>query len=216
MAYSYFAYGITTKLLKENTKSSNQEIQNLIVFSEENLLENELDLIYNMDGKSEKNESIKGIYHHLLTLKNTNLEEIKANKEDALHVLYDKTHKDYIIDNKLKGYRYGSKKIKIFLGILSATEDNKKRLQERYNISINSNIILVFGTGSVRIEDEEDLFIRAKKYGSNNENISYIYDIFANPFTDETFKIACDLIDNSFMKIDSIKPKEKELVLTQN
>ena len=210
---------VINRLLKDNTISSNQKIQNLIVFNEENLLDNELDLIFNTAGKSEKDESIKGIYHHLLTLKNTNLEEIKANMDDAFHVLYGKgaygkAYDEYIIGNKLKGYRYGSKKIKIFLGILSATEENKKRLQERYNTDINSNILLVFGAGSVRMEDEQELFARMKKYGLNNsENILYIYDLFANPFTDETFKIACDLIDNSFIKIDDIKPKEKELVL---
>ena len=203
------------ELLDEATLINSQEIQNLIVFSEENLLDKEIDIIYS---KGDKKEAIKGIYHHLLTLKSVNLDELKANKEDSFHELYNlrNIHECYIIDNKLKCYRYGPKKIKIYLGILSATEENKKRLQEKYNTSVNCNLLLVFGAGSVKLEDEKDLDIRAKKYGMNNsENISRIYDIFAKPFTDESFEIACKLIETGFIKIDSIKPQEnnKEFII---
>ena len=46
------------------------------------------------------------------------------------------------------------------------------------------------------IENEQELYGRIKKYGINNKDrLSEIYDIFANPFTNETFKKACDLID---------------------
>ncbi len=205
---------IITRIINENTLSSNQEIQNLIVLSEESLLENEKEAVYNGKRHGDKNEAIKSIYNHLLALKISDINNIKANKEDAFHELLHNSGEELVIDNKIKLYRYGARKIKIGLAIISATEENKKKLQEKYNTGVNSNILLVFGAGSVMVETEPELYSRIKKYCLNNsERLIEIYDIFANPFTDETFEIACDLIDNSFIKIDDIKPKEKELVL---
>ena len=114
-------------------------------------------------------------------------------------------HSAYSIGNKLKGYRYGARKTKIGVFILSVCAENQEKLQEIYKTNINTNAILVYGMGNVTIERECDLMTRLKKQGLEyQDQILYIYDIFANPFTDETLEEAKKLINNGLLTVQNI------------
>lgn len=205
---------IVLKFIEENTIISNNEMQNYIVFSEETLLENEKQIIYNSKTHENKDTAIKSVYNHLLTLKNTNIYDIQANKDNAFHILMIGNSQQYIIDDKLKCYRYGSKKTKIAFIKLGILKENQIKLQEIYNTNINSNVLLVFGIGNVLTENEQELYERIRKYSIiNKDKLVEIYNIFSNPFNEETLKIACDLINNGIKEIDKLNIKNKELVL---
>ncbi len=204
------------KILDTNYLVSKEEINNYIVFSENNLLKDEIELIYNTKTHENKDAIVKNIYNQLQILKKISIEDIKNSIEDSFHELQPGS-KPYIIEDKIKGYRYGAKKIKFGIAILSVKEENLKKLQEIYNTKINNNVVLVFGAGIVTLENETDLYDRIKKYGMDNkQKLLEIYDIFSNPFTNETFKKACELIDKGLSMIDSIKPDDKkELILIE-
>ena len=197
-----------SKIIEESIVKNNT-IENLIIFSEEDLLAKDKKIVNDAKyGDKDKDEAIKGINTHLVTLQNTSIDALKASKDNAFHELWIKEKKEFIINDRLKWYRYGARKIKVILASLSVTEENNKRLEQKYGMNIN-NIVLIFGTGSVIIEDEQEMYSRIKKYGFDNaDKLSEIYDIFANPFTDETFKTACDLIDNSFDQLNGFNNKK--------
>ena len=75
--------------------------------------------------------------------------------------------------------------------------------------------MLIIGLGNVETEVEEDFYERVKKYAADNKNkLLEIHDIFANPFTNETFHKAIELIDSGMCTIEGFaatteKQKEK-------
>lgn len=207
------------KILEESYLISKTDIENYIVFSEKDLLKNEVESVYNAKTHEDKDAIVKSIYNQLQTLKSISIEDIKNNIENAFHELMVSS-KPYVIDDKIKCYRYGARKTKVGLAVLSVAEENQKKLCEIYKTKINNNVLLIFGTGSVLLDEEDDLYDRIKKYSMDNkQKLLEIYDIFSTPFNDETFKKACELINNGFISIDSIKPienKEKIIKKVEN
>ena len=194
-----------SNILNNNYLKETNILQNYIIFIAPELISEETNRVLNSETTDSKSSIIKSIQNHLLTLQNHNLNEIKSNKSDAFHELMT-THRNLFIIDKLKGYRYGARKTKIGVFVLSVNQENQTKLQEIYKTDINANAILVFGMGSVVSEKECDLMTRIKKYGFDNEDkIMHINKIFSEPFTSETLKEACCLINDGLLAIQNMK-----------
>ena len=193
-----------SNILNNNYLKETNILQNYIIFTTPELISEETNRVLNSEATDSKSSIIKSIQNHLLTLQNHNLNEIKSNKSDAFHELMT-THRNLFVIDKLKGYRYGARKTKIGVFILSVNQENQNKLQEIYKTDINANAILVFGMGSVVSEKECDLMTRIKKYGFDNEDkIMHINNIFSEPFTSGTLKEACDLINEGLLSIQNM------------
>ena len=190
-------------VLNDKYLKKTNTMQNFIIFASDNLVSEEVSRIYDSKCDQNKLPIIKSLQNHLQTLQRHDLNQIKANKSDAFHELM-MNHKVYTIANSLKGYRYGARKAKIGLCLLSVSQGNQDKLQEIYKQPIN-NVILVFGMGNVMTEKEDDLMNRMKKQGLDMENeITRISNIFAKSFTDETLAEAKKLINDGILTIDSL------------
>ena len=201
-------------LLQKNNENSNTNFQNLIVLANKNLIDSELNNIMNARISENKEDIIKSIYYHLKKLQTNTIDELRCNISDAFHEFKTGSSEPYIIEDKLKAYRFGQKKVKIGLFSLSVHKDNQKKLQEMFNTKFNSNIFLIFGMSSIFVEEENSLYERMRKNAeANKKQLLEIYDIFANKFTNETFKKACALINNGIIQINNLEKKEKELDL---
>ena len=203
--------GIISIIQKIINPENNINITNHIVFSEEDLLDNEFIKINN-SSVGNKEAIISNIYTQLNKLQNEYLGTIKSNVPDSFHTIkYGNQYgQDLELDGKLKLYRFGPKKTKIGFTILSVHPNNQAKLNEMYKTDNKSNVVLVFGVGSIDYEPELDIYDRFAKYAlRNKDTLVYIYDIFNNEFTNETFKVACDLIDNGIVNIKNENNKTK-------
>ncbi|MBR3523155.1 MAG: hypothetical protein IKN87_00505 [Bacilli bacterium] len=191
---------LNDKYLKETNKTSN-----FIIFPSNDLVSNESNRVFESKSFEDKERVIKGFKNHLITLVYHDINEIRSNKSNAFHELKTEKRESYTLDDKLKGYRFGPRKTKVGLFIISVDKDNQEKLKEIYKTNINANVILVFGLGNVNLEKEFDMYNRIIKFGNQNkEIILHINDIFANPFTEDTLKEARNLIDNGFLAIDQL------------
>lgn len=198
------------KLINENIFSKylidTNSTENILLFPTESLINDEISKdIYTNNFKS---SSVKnGLYQQLNILQTVNYQTIKSNITDAYHELLENNSQPYMVAGKLKGYRFGANHAKIGLFLLSVCEENKKILQDNYNLGNNGKVILIFGIGDVSLENNEQVIIEEiKKQGKIYANIEeYIYNIFANPFTDKTLKEADALICNGKLQIEEFK-----------
>lgn len=188
---------ILAKILKPNDK-----LTNYIIFTNNSFINNEKCLINAARTNANTDAMLKSASMQLYTLQTNSIEYLKTTLKSAFHELKDNTG-SFIIDNKLKGYRFGPKKAKTCLFTISVHQDNQRVLQKKYNMEPNSKVVLVFGISNVFVEDEYEFYQRAIKYANDSESrLLEIYNIFANPFTPETLPIALELIESGINQID--------------
>lgn len=192
---------LNNKLLKDSNN-----IKNYIIFASDNLLNDEISRINNSGALGSKSAIIKSVYSHLLGLQSCSINEIKSKKNSAFHIILVTSYNHLVVDDKLKGYRYGASKTKVCFFNLSIEKSNQEVLNKIYNTDVRANAILVFTLGNVYSEREKDIYDRAIKYSSDNkEELLHIYDIFSKPFTNETLKEACSLIDSGLLNIKNME-----------
>lgn len=202
---------INDKLLK-----STNTIQNFLMFPTQELFDSEIDNIKNSKTYISTETVLNSIKVQLLKLQSHSVNDIKSNDPDAFHVFYGSDNcKQLVIDDKLFGYRYGSRKSKVVYLTFGVHSENISKLQEYYKIKGISNIMLIIGLGNVKTEVEENFYERVKKYAVDNKNkLLEIHDIFTNSFTNETFHKAIELIDSGMRTIEEFAPtigKQKEI-----
>lgn len=181
-------------------KPSNN-IVNLIVFPNNNFLEEKKNEFMSIKAHATNETILKAANTQLHMLQTNSLDSLKSSLGSAFHTL-QRDNNPFKID-KLKGYRFGARKAKTCIFVLSVNEYNQKILQKQYNIDATGNVILVFGIGNVTIERENDMYEKHKKNAiDNKDTLIRIYDIFANPFTPETLPIALELIESGINQID--------------
>ena len=180
----------------------NENIVNFIVFPTNEFVKEQKDKINNARTHANTDTIIKSAATQLKALQSNSLEYLRSTLQSAFHELQDTVANPFVIDGKLKGYRFGPKKAKTCLFVISVNPENQRVLQQMYNWSSNSKVLLVFGISNVDIENEYSFYTDIIKYSlDNKERLLEIYDIFANPFTQETLSKAMELIQNGANEI---------------
>ena len=183
--------------LINDTLVQSDNIVNFIIFPHEDFINEQKENIKNARTHAADDTVIKAADTQLHALQNNSLEQIRSSANASFHELQDSNDSPFIIDKKLKGYRYGHRTAKVCFFTISVHPDNQNFLREKYNWGPNSKLLLVFDISNINIKDEKTIYAEAIKYANDNKNrLLEIYNIFANPFTTKTLDTALAILEN--------------------
>jgi len=201
------------RVSKENKESEIEEnanihpelssVSNFIILSED--VEN--DRISTLQSKSGKeNMALLKILKEITILMNSNFESLR--KSGKIHQINEPTKGGIIITEHNVAYeRIGGSTSKVDYIRVPICKENKERLSKKYQNNNWRYLILIIGFGDFKNEgiSEYKLYDNLRrKLLINIEEIERIIEIFSKPFTEESFKIATDMIEQGFSSIKSL------------
>lgn len=181
---------------EEQIEITENPTSNLFVFPYDEFIENEFETI-TKKANIGKDVIKKALRVKFEALEKNSVQEMQSKFKKVVHRLLEgKDNPFYLCNNTLMGFRFGHRVNKIGYTILPIPEENKKLLKEKYNCDDNFQVLAILGFGNVKIEEENSMYDRIKSTARSNEKYyRNLLNIFSKPFTNESFKIACDYID---------------------
>ncbi len=187
---------------EDDTLTESESVKNLFIFPTDDFIEEEVKT-NTVETKVNFELMKTGILSKFKALQSSFIDRMKYQNSDVTHMVLDRGNIQYRVNDDLKLFRFGHRVSKLCYVTIDIHEDNRKVLQERYNLDDKFHVLAVVSFGNVRYEDEYDFYERSKKEAKKNQNnYTYIQQIFKNPFTNETMEIAFNYIESGKLQLN--------------